>query len=221
MMAQMIDCDSPGFILLFTTVIGATPLVLLMWYGGHRYNLKKLANGEPVIHVPDKEDEGFSWRMEERNLHYYPRTGPLRYIGATGSAGMLRRWSIFMASVCFVAIACEMFCCGSWWMGAAGYTCLLLGFLYLDDERLIQKGLRLPVMLFASSHLSLGAVLMLSCLQPKRGAVISHAGFLCGAGLSLLAFVYLTTTRVPPDDIIHQIAEWKRNPKHKKHFFER
>lgn len=117
-----------------------TPLLLLMWFGGHRYNLKRLAVGEPVIHIPSRDEHGI---VLGRGGAIIPRRAPMMYIGATASAGTLRLWSVHMLIFCFAAFCATWLPAVQWTTGAFciglmfGMWCLMLTPLYLADIPLV------------------------------------------------------------------------------------
>jgi hypothetical protein len=210
------------------TILGgavlATPLILLMWFWGHRTALKRLANGESVIQRPRKHEQVTQVQLRAFPVILRSKSGPIIYLGATASAGMLRRWSIGMAIGCGVAAFAPLIPYADRWYGGLGYICLLYGFLYLADLKLVGGDIRPSVRLFIVAYMPVGAGLFLSFARLVGWLPSCFAWAISvGAVISGMLFARVACIRVSKSDIVYQIRHWKNREKHKESnlFFDR
>lgn len=190
--------------------MGATPFILLQWFYYHKRTLKEIADGEPVIVVPHKNDTPFTWQLEGRTIYYRPYHGPRPYLGANASFGMLRSWSNSMAVICGLIAIFGIISSKICWFGGAGYMFLLVALMYFEDLCVTSPALQIPTFVFATAHLPAGIVLMLSFARLMNRSSLSTFAFEWGMLLSLLIFLYCTTYPIPSDDIVYDIKKWKK-----------
>lgn len=193
-------------VILLTIIVFITPLILLAWFGGHRYNLKRLTNGKPVLQRPGKHEHSI---VLGRGGVIIPKCEPMRYLGATASAGTLRNWCYYyMIPFCVLVLGLGFLPGSRLWFLSTGYLCLLITVLYAGDISIVARHLKLRVGLFAIAHIPIGITLCISNFIHWRLIILCS-----GSILSCIIFLYTARIIVPSDDIIYEIKTWKKQRK--------